>query len=166
MGKYNITYKCGHEDRVELFGSMKSRDYRLEQMSQSLCPECQRKEKMRLCGEMEEELSLPELKGSEKQIAWARSLRKDALDKLRNSLRDVDKKMQRNDDEELKTLKEYIEITIKYMSEQTESKFFIDNRYDLKTIGLDFGFTLTERNFSSYVRKYKLYKYQYEDMQK
>lgn len=165
MGKYNITYKCGHEDRVELFGSMKSRDYRLEQMSQSLCPECQRKEKMRLCGEMEGKYGLPELKGSEKQVSWGRSLRKDVLDKLENTLREVTNKMERSDDENLKTLKEYVEITIKYISEQTESKFFIDNRYDHKDIGISTTNTLEGRELRQCVRKYRKYKDLYEGTQ-
>ena len=54
MAKYNITYKCGHEDRVELFGKMSVREWRLEQMAGELCPECQRKAEMERLKKQEE----------------------------------------------------------------------------------------------------------------
>lgn len=47
MAKYKITYKCGHEGTVELFGKYKDRDSRMKWMSENMvCPDCYR-EKLR-----------------------------------------------------------------------------------------------------------------------
>ena len=82
MAKYNVTYKCGHEDRVELFGKMSVREWRLEQMAGELCPECQKKAEMERLKKQEEEDGLPSLTPSRKQIAWAMKLRDDAFNSL------------------------------------------------------------------------------------
>ena len=42
--KYTITMSCGHEERIELFGSTKERDRKIDYfMSQGLCSECYKK---------------------------------------------------------------------------------------------------------------------------
>ena len=44
MGKYNVTFKCGHEQEVELFGKMTEREKRIKYYEEScLCNECKQK---------------------------------------------------------------------------------------------------------------------------
>lgn len=147
MAKYNVTYKCGHEDRVELFGKMSARDWRLEQMAGELCPECQKKESERATAEFEEENGLPLLSGSEKQVAWARKLRYDFLSgaqelsknyekaKFREEIytrnEELQKRMREVQKEKAEEFPEFLNKTILYVSEQTTSTFFIDNRTTL-----------------------------------
>lgn len=45
MAKYDVTYSCGHEGTVELFGKEKDRQRKIEWYeSTGLCPECYKKE--------------------------------------------------------------------------------------------------------------------------
>lgn len=168
MAKYNVTYKCGHEDRVELFGKMSVREWRLEQMAGELCPECQRKAEMERLKKQEEEDGLPALTGSEKQIAWAMKLRDDALKHLRITSYNADVKIQQlqkqNDDVSgLQLIKEYVNTTMMYMSEQTDSKFFIDRRDELKAIRVTYFDVLSESGINKYLQKYEKYKQEYDD---
>lgn len=87
MAKYTVTRACGHEEVVVLFGKIKNRDWRLENVEPSkLCYECyqvelakRREEENREAAETAKEMQLPELTGSEKQIAWAETIRQKML---------------------------------------------------------------------------------------
>ena len=88
MAKYDVTYSCGHSDTVQLYGPGRDRERKIEWMEESgLCPECY-KAKMRAqrdaahkeAGEkaasyLSTRPELPALVGSEKQIAWANTIR-------------------------------------------------------------------------------------------
>ena len=46
MAKYNITYSCGHEGTVQLFGKNEERDRKIKYYEEfGLCPECYKKQK-------------------------------------------------------------------------------------------------------------------------
>ncbi len=46
MAKYGVTYSCGHEGQVQLYGPQKERDRKLEWMARDgLCPECYKSHK-------------------------------------------------------------------------------------------------------------------------
>lgn len=87
MAKYNVTRACGHEETVQLIGKVKDREWRLENVEPNkLCRECwqaevarQREEANRAAAEAAKELGLPELVGTEKQVAWARTIRQEKL---------------------------------------------------------------------------------------
>ena len=89
--KYPVTYKCGHEDCVDLCGPVKTRMWRLEQMEDELCPECRRKAENERVTKLAEENGLAQLSGTEKQVAWAMKLRQDILDSLLRLDKEVDK---------------------------------------------------------------------------
>ena len=85
--KYYVTFSCGHEGEVNLYGKAAERDRRIAWYEEEgICPDCYRKmkeEERRKADEeltayadkIEAELSLPELEGTEKQVAWARKIR-------------------------------------------------------------------------------------------
>lgn len=79
MAKYDVTYSCGHTDVVQLYGKNADRERELRKMSSRLCPDCYKKwvdkENAQQAAEILGELQLPELTGTEKQIAYAKSLR-------------------------------------------------------------------------------------------
>ena len=75
MAKYDIKYVCGHEGTVNLFGPTKDRNRRVEWLHTVLCPECKKAEEEKARKEKEQELGLPDLIGSEKQIDWAGRIR-------------------------------------------------------------------------------------------
>ncbi len=89
MAKVTITYACGHEGVVELFGRSADRERRAAWLASDICPDCaaqKRREKaMQLAADAEAD-GLPKLTGSEKQVIWAEQLRADffaAADKRR-----------------------------------------------------------------------------------
>lgn len=68
MAKYNLQYKCGHEEDIVLYGPLKDRDRKLERMANALCPHCQR--------EQNEQRTGITLEGSDKQANWAYDIMK------------------------------------------------------------------------------------------
>lgn len=86
---YYGTYSCGHEGRVNLTGPGKYREYRMKAEFEKLCPECyekevekRREENTAKAKEEAAEMELPALEGTEKQVAWAYTLRSEILHKL------------------------------------------------------------------------------------
>lgn len=115
MAKYIITRSCGHETTHQFHGKVCDCESLVRYTENTPCPECQNKE-------VEEKYSLPELKGTEKQVSWARSIRRDIIKKL--------EKNEEFNDEEIPTI----------FGKLVDSKTFIDYRdYDadffVKTVG-------------------------------
>lgn len=78
--KYDITYSCGHTATIQLYGSTAERERKTAWMErEGLCPDCyreqQQEENARKAKEALEGISLPELTGTPKQIAYAMSRR-------------------------------------------------------------------------------------------
>lgn len=78
--KYDIVYKCGHMGTVELFGKNAERERKLQwYRTQAVCPDCYAAEKRATLNDIASEYNLPELIGSDKQIAWAEKIRTDYI---------------------------------------------------------------------------------------
>ena len=84
MAKYQVKHKCGHEVTTELFGKQTDRNWKLEKMANEICWECEKNERNVAAIESAKENNLPKLQGSEKQIAWAMSIRAEKLEKHGN----------------------------------------------------------------------------------
>lgn len=85
MAKYDVTYTCGHTGTIRLIG--RDRQWRLEQEKEKLCSECyraaleqERQEGNARAAIENQAAGLAELEGTEKQIAWAETLRRQFLD--------------------------------------------------------------------------------------
>lgn len=82
MAQYGVTHSCGHTHTHQLYGKHTERERRIAWLSTQDCPEC-RETKFRAACEAEneaaaqtaEQQNLPLLTGSEKQVAWANSIR-------------------------------------------------------------------------------------------
>lgn len=85
-----ITYACGHKEEIRLHGSGDRKEKEAEKLRKRLCRECyiiQKKEeenkskidKLRKIEQLERELELCELKGTPKQVQWAREIRYDFI---------------------------------------------------------------------------------------
>lgn len=78
--KVNITYSCGHEGTIEVFGKAEERERKIKYFEEyGLCPDCYKAEKQGEEKSFAEKYELPELKGSEKQISWANKIRKEKI---------------------------------------------------------------------------------------
>lgn len=89
MAKYEVTFACGHTATVELFGKSSDREWKLQRLAEELCPDCykaqkeaERKAASEAAAKEAREQGFAELKGSEKQIAWAETIRARYMEKL------------------------------------------------------------------------------------
>lgn len=81
MAHYTVTFSCGHTETIQLFGKIADRERRIAWLENNgVCSECYRKaqaeQRARATAEAAEATAdLPQLQGTEKQIAWATVIR-------------------------------------------------------------------------------------------
>lgn len=93
--RYNITFSCGHEGSVQIYGNKSEREYKKQWWeTEGECPECfqatKQREKERREKAIEEqnqkaaalakETGLPELQGTPKQVKWALAIRQQFIE--------------------------------------------------------------------------------------
>lgn len=129
MAQYSGTFSCGHEGTVNVIGPTKDRQWKIDRKFGSLCDKCykeqlekekERKNKEAL--EKSKEWELPELKGTEKQVVWAITLRQDFINK-------IEEKIQENEKEENLKIVEQYRLALDFMiNAKITAKYYIDNR--------------------------------------
>ncbi len=127
----SVTYSCGHEGEIEVYGKADKRNYVVSMKERNLCPDCYKKQQQEITRKETKESGFPELNGSEKQISWANQIRikasKEFSDKERNARQLKLLKLIKRVPEE--TTIEEIEKEIKnYFETTTSAKEYIDNR--------------------------------------
>lgn len=89
--KYDIVYACGHAGVVMLYGKEKDRQSKLKwYQNTAICPECYKMQKQEEMGEKTAKYNLPELTGSDKQVAWASKIRVDFCDLMETQIDSYD----------------------------------------------------------------------------
>lgn len=156
MAWYYGTYSCGHEGRVNVIGPMKDRDWKIEKAFSNLCPECykkyaeeERKKENEKALTKSRKLELPELSGSEKQVAWANTLRCKAIERYENQIEKIEQSVEKSDTKfkfyGFSTTREEFSEAMTYILEtKTTAKYWIDSRYD--------------DTFINYIEEYRNYK--------
>ena len=81
MAKYIVKHTCGHESILQLYGKEKDRRWRIENETTKICWDCQKTQQKQDAENAAEKNGYPELIGSEKQIAWAMTIRAKYLQK-------------------------------------------------------------------------------------
>lgn len=150
MAKYNCIYKCGHSETVQLFGKMDSRNEYLAWAAENkLCPDCYRAEienrnarRNILSAQRAEVEGLPALTGSDKQIAWANTIRDGALERWRDhsapSADQIRAKFPSLTDAEHAEIQSFVAAISQQwitdiISAKTDSRWWIDNRNNIGT---------------------------------
>lgn len=126
MAWYHITYACGHDDRVQIYGTNAhgERERKAEWYGTILCPECERKardEENRKHADWCAEHGCVNLEGSEKQVLWANSIRFQVLRGLEKAYAGLPA-----DDA---TVREKGAGIIRRLKEETRASWWIDNRF-------------------------------------
>lgn len=75
MAWYEISYTCGHSEREQLYGPEKDRQRKIEWKERGMCPACYRAAQSQKAEQAANAAGLPALTGSDKQIAWAQTIR-------------------------------------------------------------------------------------------
>lgn len=134
MAKYSGIYSCGHEGVVNIIGRHKDREWKKERAFSNMCPDCykkylekQIKEANQKALEETKEMELPELEGTEKQIAWANTLRIDFIKKVTDYAdeKDLQHKGESKKAERYRVTLDYI-LSVK---EAQKASYWIDLRY-------------------------------------
>ena len=125
MAKYDVNYSCGHKGTVNLVGKYVEREKKIEWMQQGVCPDCykaqqtaKREAENKAAAVAAADAGLPALKGSEKQINWANSIRAEliaGLEKIRTLAIEANQP-------------QAIVGTIDAIINNDSAKFWIDNR--------------------------------------
>lgn len=128
MAKYTVTRSCGHEEVVVLFGNRQQREYRLQNFEPTkLCYKCwqaeeeKRRAEATLKAQAEaEESGLPKLVGTEKQVAWAETIRLNVLAKLQDLSERLGLALESSPEE--------IDLTIRSIQAKDSAHWWIDHR--------------------------------------
>ena len=128
MAKYTVTCSCGHEDTVSLIGNHRSRESRIDYLQQSGgCAECyeqqrneSRQQATAQATQEAKDAELPDLIGSEKQVAWAVTIRS----KLLAEIEEIVTRLKQDKDYQL------ILLAVDRLQQITEAKQWIDWRDD------------------------------------
>lgn len=77
MARYEIIHSCGHVEEMQIYGTNVhgERDDRVRWLESQPCRECRMRE-------FEAGKGLGELKGSDKQVAWARDIRRKMYERV------------------------------------------------------------------------------------
>lgn len=127
MAKYTITYSCGHQETIQLYGKTSERMRRIAKMEQCECDACYRAKQLAKAETAKEQRGLAELDGTPKQIAWAMTIRESvckAIDKVRP--------IATNDQ-----AKAMLDKWEQGINAQTSASWWIDNRYEMPSAMTD-----------------------------
>lgn len=129
MAKYQITYSCSHTETKDLFGPEEQRRrYRTWAETQGTCEACRKADKALTCEAIEIAHELQALTGTEKQIAWARSLRADKVAEIERHLETMQIRIPADKIEAFEVQCARIWQAI---AEKTGSSWWIDHRTDV-----------------------------------
>lgn len=142
MAWYYGTYSCGHEGRVDIGGPQKDRQRKADWYFSGMCPECAQKKKVeerekenQAAAERSAEMDLPELSGTEKQIAWANTIRIRQIENFNKRISRVATKLKEKGLEIIPEtnigIKEVIDAVEYYIRANTDARYWIDHRDDI-----------------------------------
>ncbi|OOZ40450.1 hypothetical protein BOW53_07710 [Solemya pervernicosa gill symbiont] len=147
-----INHSCDHTTLYPFYGDEDfSWDERTQQLTAGPCRQCQvreqqkeQKQKATVARLHAQGRGLPPLEGSERQTEWAEGIRQKgfgAVDKVLSWIDQVDAEAQREDPDHWYTVKQGIDRSIKWLEEQADAKWWIDNRHGIYN-NLDAGRSL------------------------
>lgn len=135
MSKYTITRACGHTESVQIYGKVSERDRLASYEERKDCEECykasqiaKRAEAAQVAADAAKASGLPALIGSEKQVAWAETIRANMI----AGHEDVRAKLASKDDEVAHATMGALDRIVACNS----AKWYIDHRDDADTKGM------------------------------
>lgn len=106
MGRHTITHSCGHDETITLSGPRSEQDRKAAWMADRACYDCQRAERNATAAADSAAQGWPSLTGTEKQVAWATTIRAEMIETL------------------------LIDSDADVLIQQTEASWWIDHRHE------------------------------------
>jgi hypothetical protein len=128
MAKYNVDHSCGHSVTYQLVGPHKERDRKIAWLEGQDCAECRKiafNAANAAAATQVSDSELPGLKGSDKQINWARTIRAGKAPSIREIVRKTAEKFRAADNEQNAALAERAGYRI---LDNAEARYWIDVR--------------------------------------
>jgi len=137
-----VPHACGHTMLYPFYGddefTWAERAQQLVQASCRLCAAAERQEEQRKKAVQARyhaaERGLPPLEGSDKQVAWAETVRINAfgaIDKVNKWVEQVNAQAEEEDPDHWHSVKQGIRKATEYLEEQTDAKWWIDHRHGM-----------------------------------
>jgi hypothetical protein len=132
VAQYNVDHACGHSQTHPIVGPHRERDRRLDRLSGRPCSDCYhaaqeaaRAAANAAAAEANTAAGLPSLVGTEKQVAWAESIRRPICEALAKAERDfpVDPELSAPAREELHGA---VALLVDEVREHAEAKWWIE----------------------------------------
>lgn len=127
MAYFEGTFNCGHKGRVYVSGHQKDRQRKADWKFSRICPECAAKERRENEEKVKEEYGLPDLIGTEKQVAWATEIRNNFYKRLLEEM-NAGRPFKVNSLQITLEKERVFEIVDFLVERETTAKFWIDNR--------------------------------------
>lgn len=96
--KYEIMHSCGHVATVQLYGKTELREKKRQSLEKEICDECFEKKET----QKDKAKGYPELTGSQKQINWAKKLRRKQFEAIEAKLEKYKNHPQKNEAKKFK----------------------------------------------------------------
>jgi hypothetical protein len=141
LAKYSVEHSCGHTETVQLVGKHKDRERRIEWLeNHAVCSECyatkrdaERTAANAAAAQANAAAALPELTGSEKQIAWAESIRKPVCDVLRDARAQLLEKLRAEfSPAAQQELADALTLLVSERIDRTSASEWIDGRFEFQ----------------------------------
>lgn len=126
MANYLIHYACGHNETKQLYGKHTAREQYIEWAAKSgTCSCCKANDAAAATAAIETEHGLPALTGSDKQIAWARTLRATAVKAVADF---VNATRARCPADKIAELEGQAEVVLQALAGKADARYWIDSR--------------------------------------
>lgn len=136
--KYTVTYVCGHEGEIQLYGKNEDREKKLKWLEEyAICPDCYAKEleeernaAASAANAKVQELGLPQLKGSRKQIRWALTLRDKQVAAEADRIKELEQSIEKYPEIAMRVEEELVmqKKFFQWMKQIAESSFWIEHQ--------------------------------------
>ncbi|WP_051356389.1 hypothetical protein [Azorhizobium doebereinerae] len=127
MAKYDITFSCGHTETRQLVGKETQRHSYIAWAERAgRCSACAKLDKMAAIEAVEVEHDLPALTGSDKQVAWARTIRAEIMGEVMEYLTTLRVKAEAQD--KVAEYEERAAVLLQVIGANTAARYWIDNK--------------------------------------
>lgn len=123
-----VTRSCGHQEWVRSNAPLRERDAVIARESRKLCAECYAAQRATQAQQAAQAQSLPQLTGSDKQIAWASDIRQQMLTATADLRRQAQEAVEHPERDPHGTAPVVLAVLDEIVSTHTEARWWIDNR--------------------------------------
>lgn len=125
MATFTITHTCGHDSEAKLVGPASKVNPQIASLESRLCMDCYKSKQAEVAKVITQGRVLPDLEGSDKQVAWANTIRATILGQDKSLKIMLDTMSDRAHAEKVSST---MDAVVTKLGTITSAKWWIDNR--------------------------------------